>query len=51
VSIRDREGMTPRHRIAVADGKRQGIRCDNPSAFNGTKGAFRYQKMPPEDTQ
>ena len=32
--------MTRRDRIAVADGKRQGIRCDDPAAFNDTKRAF-----------
>jgi hypothetical protein len=52
VSIRDREGMTPRHRIAVADGKRQGIRRNNPVLLYrgiGDSREFQSLRFRPED--
>ena len=40
VSMRDCERVTRRDRIAVANGKRQGIRCNDPASVHLTKGAF-----------
>jgi hypothetical protein len=40
VSMRYRERVTRRDRIAVAYGKRQGIRCDNPPSIHRTKRAI-----------
>ena len=40
VSMRDRERVTRRDGIAVADGKGEGIRCHDPASVHLTKRAF-----------
>src|SRR5579859_5303152 len=40
MSMRNGERMTGRDGIAVADGKSQGVRCDDSASVRRTKGAF-----------